>query len=99
MNPYLYDYLASMKKILLLVPHYNLGPTIRMMVAWTMSIRSNFKEAGRIYGERKNEIILQWLEKRYGYLVPETITSPAYIQMSLNVSSSFGGREQMAYPT
>lgn len=65
MNPFLYDYLASMKKLLLLVPYYNLGLTIRMMVAWTMSIRSNFKEAGRIYGERKNEIILQWLEKRY----------------------------------
>jgi hypothetical protein len=98
MNPYLYDYLASMKKILLLVPHYNIGLTIRMMVAWITSIRWNFKEAGRIYGERKNEIILQWLEKRYGYLVPEAITPP-YIQMSLNVSSSFGGRVQMAYPT
>lgn len=76
MNPYLYDYLASMKKILLLVPHYNLGLIIKMVVAWIMSIRSNFKEAGRIYGERKNEIILQWLENRYGYLVPETITPP-----------------------
>lgn len=87
MNPYLYNYLASMKKILLLVPFYNLGLTIRMMIAWTMSIRSNFKEAARIYEERKNEIILQWLEKRYGYLVPEIITPPkkkSYIQMSLN---------------
>jgi hypothetical protein len=78
MNPYLYDYLASMKKILLLVPHYNIGLTIRMMVAWITSIRWNFKEAGRIYGERKNEIILQWLEKRYGYLVPEAITPPLH---------------------
>lgn len=78
MNPYLYDYLASMKKILLLVPHYNLGLIIKMVVAWIMSIRPNFKEAGRIYGERKNEIILQWLENRYGYLVPETITPPLH---------------------
>lgn len=99
MNPYLYDYLASMKKILLLVPHYNLGLIIKMLIAWIMSIRPNFKEAGRIYRERKNEIILQWLENRYGYLVPETITPPSRIQMSLNVSSSFGGRVQMAYPT
>ena len=97
MNPYLYNYLASMKKILLLVPHYNIGLIIKMVVVWIMSIRPNFKEAARIYGERKNEIILQWLEKRYGYLVPEAITP--YIQMSLNVSSSFGGRVQMAYPT
>lgn len=76
MNSYLYDYLASMKKILLLVPHYNIGFTLRLVSAWIVSLRPSFKEAGRIYGERKNEIILQWLEKRYGYLVPKTITPP-----------------------
>ena len=65
-----------MKKILLLVPHYNLGLIIKMVVAWIMSIRQNFKEAGRIYGERKNEIILQWLDERYGRLIPNTIAPP-----------------------
>ncbi len=76
MNPFLYDYLASMKKILLLVPHYNIGLILRMITAWVTSVRPNFKEAVRIYAERKNYIILHWLEKRYGQTVPDKLAPP-----------------------
>lgn len=35
---------------------------------------TEFQGSGTDLRREKNKIILQWLEKRYGYLVPKTIT-------------------------
>lgn len=73
---YLKDFFADLKKIFLLIPYYELKFILKLIFAWATSIRISAKESCRIYGEKKNEIILTWLNKRFDYLVPQTIAPP-----------------------
>lgn len=64
-------YLFKLKKIWYLVPYYDLGFICRLVIAWLCSIRPSKEKACRIYEQRKNNIIVEWLNRRYGYLIPK----------------------------
>ena len=62
-----------MKKIIVLMPHYELGFIVRLMWGWVSSIRLDLKKSNRLYQTSKNDAILSWLDKRYGLLVPSEL--------------------------
>lgn len=69
-------YLLYLKDILILIPYYNIALIISLFKAWVISIGFSIKASCRSYEFRKNEIILHWLNTRYGKIVPEIITTP-----------------------
>lgn len=62
-----------MKKIMVLIPHYELSFIVRLMWGWVSSIRLDLKKSNKLYQTSKNESILSWLDSRYGSLIPSEL--------------------------
>lgn len=74
MDSDLKKYLLSLRDILKLVPYLSLKITIPLFIKWLFSFRFNLNQAVYVYNKRKHRFILNYLEKRYSYLVPSSLS-------------------------
>lgn len=74
MNSPLKKYLLHFRDIMDIVPYLSPMLTIPLLRKWILSFNINFDKACSSYNKRKHRFILDYLEERYGYLIPQTLS-------------------------
>ncbi len=74
MNSPLKKYLLHFRDIMDIVPYLSPALTIPLLCKWILSFNINFDKACSSYNKRKHRFILDYLEERYGYLIPQTLS-------------------------
>lgn len=74
MNTPLKKYLLHLRDILYIVLYLSPTVTIPLLIKWIFSFRFNLNYACLVYNKKKHRFILDYLERRYSYLIPANLT-------------------------
>lgn len=75
MDSPLKKYLLHFRDIIKIVPYLSPALTIPLLWKWVLSFNINFGKASYSYCKKKHRFILDYLEDRYAYLIPKTLSA------------------------